>query len=72
MCRGSNSPISLHSVHPLVYRTVWSLIGETMVAEGSLDRNLAKHIAKVVSMNNSCPICITAHELPPGLSEAKK
>jgi len=63
MCRGSNTPLSLHSVDPLVFRTVWSLMGEAMVAEGSLDRSLAECIGKFVSISNSCRICITAHSM---------
>jgi len=63
MSRGNNTPISVYSIDPLVFRTFWSLKGEAMVAEGSFDRSLAEHIAKIVSINNSCRICITAHAM---------
>ena len=63
MGSGNNTPISLHSVHPLLFATVWSLIGETMVAQGFLDRSVCEQIAKQVSITNRCPICITAHAM---------
>ena len=63
MGSGKNSPISLHSVHPLLFAAVWSLIGETLVAQGFLARPVCEKIAKQVSMSNRCPICVTAHAM---------
>lgn len=60
---GQNSPISLHSVHPLLFATVWALIGEVMVGQGVLGRPVGERIAKEVSITNRCPICITAHAM---------
>ena len=63
MGSGCSSPISLHSVHPLLFAAVWSLIGETMVAQGFLDRPVCEGIVKQVSITNRCPICVTAHAM---------
>ena len=63
LCRGQDNPITLHSVNDDVFRTVWSLIAETMVVDGVLTRGMKETIAELVSMKNSCPVCVVAHSM---------
>lgn len=61
MSKGSNNPITLHSVDDDIFVRIWSLIAETMVVTEELSRPTKEAIAMMVSERNNCPVCITAH-----------
>jgi hypothetical protein len=59
MSKGSNNPITLHSVNEEVFPRLWSFMAEVMVVEGVLPRSVKEEIALLVSMKNHCPMCVT-------------
>jgi AhpD family alkylhydroperoxidase len=54
-------PFSLHSPAPSVLRAGWSIVRETLVAEGVVSRQLKEAVATAVSRVNTCPYCVDAH-----------
>jgi len=63
MAKGSNNPITLHSVDDDVFVRLWSLIAETMVVTVELSRPTKEAIATLVSERNNCSVCTTAHRM---------
>lgn len=54
-------PFSLHSPAPAVLRASWSMVRETLVADGAVARQLKEAVATAVSRVNTCPYCVDAH-----------
>jgi AhpD family alkylhydroperoxidase len=54
-------PVTLHSPAPDVLAAAWSMLRETLVAPGKLDRAAKEAIAAAVSVSNSCPYCVDVH-----------
>ncbi|HMQ31130.1 MAG TPA: carboxymuconolactone decarboxylase family protein [Chloroflexaceae bacterium] len=54
-------PFSLHSPAPAVLRASWSMVRETLVADGAVSRQLKEAVATAVSRVNTCPYCVDAH-----------
>jgi AhpD family alkylhydroperoxidase len=54
-------PFSLHSPAPAVLGASWSIVRETLVADGAVSRPLKEAVATAVSGVNTCPYCVDAH-----------
>lgn len=61
MSGGSSNPLTIHECDDELFRAIWCLLGETMIAGGELERIEKEEIATMVSRNNSCSVCVTAH-----------
>ena len=56
-------PILLHASVPELLAASWSVLRETVVADGLLPRAAKELIAMAVSRSNQCPYCVDAHGL---------
>ncbi|MGI8666799.1 MAG: carboxymuconolactone decarboxylase family protein [Jatrophihabitans sp.] len=54
-------PLALHSPVPELLAASWSILRETLVADGQLSRAAKEGIASAVSQSNSCPYCVVVH-----------
>ena len=63
MAKGSDNPITLHSVSDDLFARIWSVIAETMCVTTELSRTTKEEVATLVSERNTCPVCITAHTM---------
>jgi AhpD family alkylhydroperoxidase len=54
-------PVALHSPAPDVLAAVWSMLRETMVADGAAGRDVKEAVASAVSAQNACPYCVAVH-----------
>ncbi|MEH1101394.1 hypothetical protein [Micromonospora sp. CPCC 205561] len=54
-------PVLLHSPAPAVLRACWSMLRESMLAEGLVDRAAKEVVAAAVSEGNRCPYCVEVH-----------
>ncbi|GIF72122.1 carboxymuconolactone decarboxylase family protein [Asanoa siamensis] len=54
-------PVSLHSPAPEVLAACWSVLRETLVAGGTVDRATKELVATAVSLGNTCPYCVDVH-----------
>lgn len=69
-------PMTLHSPAPDCLAAAWSLLRETLLVPGVVDRPIKEAMATTVSVANSCPFCITVHgrvygQLADGSASAK-
>jgi AhpD family alkylhydroperoxidase len=58
-----NSPFLAHSPHPQLLAAFWSVLYETALAPGVVERADKEAIAATVSRVNDCPFCVEAHAL---------
>jgi AhpD family alkylhydroperoxidase len=54
-------PSALHSPAPPVLAAAWSMLRETLVADGLTDRATREAVAASVSRSNTCPYCVVVH-----------
>ncbi|GAA2076783.1 carboxymuconolactone decarboxylase family protein [Actinomadura alba] len=54
-------PVVLHSAVPEALAACWSMLRETLVAAGRVDRAAKEVVASAVSLGNSCPYCVDVH-----------
>ncbi|TDP97966.1 carboxymuconolactone decarboxylase family protein [Labedaea rhizosphaerae] len=54
-------PMTLHSPAPAVLAGAWSMLRETMLVPGHVDRVVKEAMATAVSVANTCPFCVTVH-----------
>jgi AhpD family alkylhydroperoxidase len=54
-------PVALHSAAPDVLAAAWTILRETLLAQGSADRAAKEAVATGVSAANSCPYCVDVH-----------
>ncbi|GAB7045922.1 carboxymuconolactone decarboxylase family protein [Catenuloplanes indicus] len=54
-------PAALHSPSPDVLAAFWTLMRETLIADGSTGRALRETVAAAVSMATICPYCADMH-----------
>jgi alkylhydroperoxidase family enzyme len=54
-------PTAMHSASPDVLAASWTILRETMLAEGHADRASKEAVATGVSEANSCPYCADVH-----------
>ncbi|WP_158851265.1 carboxymuconolactone decarboxylase family protein [Saccharothrix deserti] len=54
-------PIALHSPAPEPLAAAWSLLRETLIADGLVDRAAKEAVAAAVSRSNTCPYCVEVH-----------
>jgi AhpD family alkylhydroperoxidase len=63
-----NSPFLAHSPDPELLAGFWSVLYETVIAEGTLSRADKEAIAASVSSINRCPFCVDVHSLLGGVA----
>lgn len=56
-------PAALHSPSPDVLAAFWTLMRETLIADGSTGRTLRETVAAAVSMATICPYCADMHTI---------
>jgi AhpD family alkylhydroperoxidase len=54
-------PIGLHSPAPRMLAAAWSILRETLLAKGVVDRPTKEAVAAAVSVGNACPYCVDIH-----------
>lgn len=54
-------PTALHSVAPETMAAAWTILRETLLAQGNADRATKEAVATAVSQANSCPYCADVH-----------
>ncbi|MCE7079511.1 alkylhydroperoxidase [Streptomyces sp. ST2-7A] len=54
-------PVSLHSASPRVLAACWSLLRETLVVSGRVNRGAKEAVATGVSAGNACGYCVEIH-----------
>ncbi|MBI1757928.1 MAG: carboxymuconolactone decarboxylase family protein [Actinobacteria bacterium] len=54
-------PVSLHSPAPEPLAACWSMLRESLVASGLVDRTAKEVVAASVSLGNACPYCVEVH-----------
>ncbi|AUS81259.1 alkylhydroperoxidase [Actinoalloteichus sp. AHMU CJ021] len=54
-------PIAVLSPAPHLLAASWSLLRETLVVDGAVDRPVKEAVAAAVSASNSCPYCVEVH-----------
>jgi AhpD family alkylhydroperoxidase len=54
-------PVGLHSPAPDTLAACWTMLRETLVAAGSVDRATKEAVAAAVSLGNACPYCVEVH-----------
>ncbi|MET8850207.1 carboxymuconolactone decarboxylase family protein [Amycolatopsis sp. NPDC004625] len=54
-------PVALHSAAPEVLAAAWSVLRESLLAEGLAGRAAKEAVATGVSKANSCPYCVDVH-----------
>ncbi|MFD7641924.1 carboxymuconolactone decarboxylase [Kitasatospora sp. NPDC059795] len=54
-------PVALHGPVPSLLAACWTVLRETMLAEGRAPRAAKEAVAAAVSAGNRCPFCITVH-----------
>ena len=54
-------PIALHSPAPDTMAAAWTLLYETQLVPGIVDRAAKEAIATAISKGNDCPYCVTVH-----------
>ncbi|MEU0793643.1 carboxymuconolactone decarboxylase family protein [Amycolatopsis sp. NPDC005961] len=54
-------PVALHSAAPEAMAAAWSVLRETLLAQGVADRAAKEAVATGVSVANSCPYCVDVH-----------
>ncbi|MBB5856012.1 carboxymuconolactone decarboxylase family protein [Amycolatopsis umgeniensis] len=59
-------PVALHSPSPPVLAAVWSMLRESLVADGATSRADREVVATLVSQGNSCPYCVEVHGMALG------
>lgn len=55
-------PVVLHAPAPEVLAAAWSLLRETMLAPGSVERAAKEAVAAAVSRSNECTYCVVVHD----------
>ncbi|MEV6829573.1 carboxymuconolactone decarboxylase family protein [Amycolatopsis sp. NPDC051102] len=54
-------PVALHSAAPEALAAAWTVLRETLLAQGFADRAAKEAVATGVSAANSCPYCVDVH-----------
>ncbi|MDX3190798.1 carboxymuconolactone decarboxylase family protein [Streptomyces sp. MN03-5084-2B] len=54
-------PVALHSAAPEAMAAAWSVLRETLLAQGMAGRAAKEAVATGVSAANSCPYCVDVH-----------
>lgn len=54
-------PVMLHSPAPEALRACWTLLRETLLADGLVSRRAKEVVAEAVSLGNRCPYCVAVH-----------
>ncbi|GAB3058614.1 carboxymuconolactone decarboxylase family protein [Micromonospora schwarzwaldensis] len=54
-------PVMLHAPAPDTLAACWSILRETMLAPGLVDRSVKEAVAAAVSLANQCPYCVEVH-----------
>ncbi|CAL9402016.1 hypothetical protein SUDANB105_01473 [Streptomyces sp. enrichment culture] len=54
-------PVALHAPAPPLLAAAWTVLRETLVATGELERAHKEAVATAVSQTNSCPYCVHVH-----------
>lgn len=54
-------PVLLHSPAPTALRACWTLLRETLLADGLVARRDKEVVAEAVSVGNRCPYCVEVH-----------
>lgn len=54
-------PVVLHSAAPRMLAAAWSILRESLIAAGAVDRATREAVAAAVSLGNSCPYCVEVH-----------
>ncbi|HWU11101.1 MAG TPA: carboxymuconolactone decarboxylase family protein [Streptomyces sp.] len=54
-------PVAMHAPQPALLAAAWTMLRETLVAEGTMDRAQKEAVAAAVSAANSCPYCVEVH-----------
>ncbi len=54
-------PVMLHAAAPDTLAACWSILRETMLAPGLVDRSVKEAVAAAVSLANQCPYCVEVH-----------
>jgi len=54
-------PVILHSPAPDMLAATWTMLSETLLVNGLVDRHLKEAVATAVSAGNECPYCVTVH-----------
>ncbi|MET8373958.1 MULTISPECIES: carboxymuconolactone decarboxylase family protein [Micromonospora] len=55
------TPVALHAAAPDVLAACWSLLRETLLAQGTVSRATKELVAAAVSVGNACPYCVDVH-----------
>jgi AhpD family alkylhydroperoxidase len=56
-------PVALHSPAPWALAACWTMLRETLVASGEIDRDTQEAVATVVSLANTCMYCADVHTM---------
>jgi AhpD family alkylhydroperoxidase len=56
-------PVALHSPAPQALAACWTMLRETLVVPGEVDRSTREAIATAVSLSNACPYCVDVHAM---------
>ncbi|MFH0241981.1 carboxymuconolactone decarboxylase family protein [Streptomyces sp. HK10] len=54
-------PVALHAPEPPLLAAAWTVLRETLVATGELERAHKEAVATAVSQANACPYCVHVH-----------
>ncbi|MFD0692210.1 carboxymuconolactone decarboxylase family protein [Actinomadura fibrosa] len=54
-------PVALHAPAPEALAACWTLLRETLLADGRADRPAKEVVAAAVSLANACPYCVDVH-----------
>lgn len=54
-------PVALHAPEPPLLAAAWTVLRETLVATGELERVRKEAVATAVSQANACPYCVHVH-----------
>ncbi|GII02148.1 carboxymuconolactone decarboxylase family protein [Planobispora takensis] len=54
-------PVILHSPAPEVLAACWTLLRESLLADGAVPRAVKEAVATEVSAGNACPYCVDVH-----------
>ncbi|MBR7831975.1 carboxymuconolactone decarboxylase family protein [Actinospica durhamensis] len=54
-------PVAMHSPAPETMAASWLMLRETLLAPGLIPRAVREAVASAVSLENTCPYCVTVH-----------
>ena len=54
-------PVALHSPAPGPLAATWTMLRESLLADGRVPRGVKEAVAAAVSVGNACPYCVAVH-----------